>query len=181
METLELKRVLRDVEETEFDCGIDTINDMVKNSYYPFIAQHAYTYSIIYKEKIIGYIQIMLRDINISSFPDDISDINPEIRDGTITSMHINFLAIDQRCQRKTFGTYALKMMISRVDKFAKEWPIRVITIDAREELVTWYERIGFKRISKNFDGQSGYNVAMYMSCLKYGDELEEYLKSQYE
>lgn len=68
MGTLEFKRIMRDVKEQEFDCGVESINNMIKESYYPFITQHAYTYSIYYEKYLIGYIQILLRDIMLYSF-----------------------------------------------------------------------------------------------------------------
>ena len=34
--------------------------------------------------------------------------------------------------------------MIQHIRALAKELPIRVITIDARQELEQWYESIGF-------------------------------------
>lgn len=37
MGTLEFKRIMRDVKEQEFDCGVESINNMIKESYYPFI------------------------------------------------------------------------------------------------------------------------------------------------
>lgn len=53
---------------------------MIKESYYPFITQHAYTYSIYYEKYLIGYIQILLRDIMLYSFPEDIADTDPGVK-----------------------------------------------------------------------------------------------------
>lgn len=80
MGTLEFKRIMRDVKEQEFDCGVESINNMIKESYYPFITQHAYTYSIYYEKYLIGYIQILLRDIMLYSFPEDIADTDPGVK-----------------------------------------------------------------------------------------------------
>lgn len=181
MGTLEFKRIMRDVKEQEFDCGVESINNMIKESYYPFITQHAYTYSIYYEKYLIGYIQILLRDIMLYSLPEDIADTDPGVKNDTVTSVHINFLAIDQKWQGKKLGTTALKMMIQHIRALAKELPIRVITIDARQELEQWYESIGFKKMLEDFDGQEGYNVAMYIDCIINIEELEEYLQSVYE
>ena len=42
METLEFERVTQEVETCCFDCGVDSINEYVRESYYPMILQHAY-------------------------------------------------------------------------------------------------------------------------------------------
>ena len=44
----------------------------------------------------------------------------------------------------------------------AANWPIRVITIDAREDLVTWYEKLGFRKMVYNTPGQDGITVSMF-------------------
>ena len=61
------------------------------------------------------------------------------------------------------------------------ELPDLKTTIDARQELEQWYESIGFKKMLEDFDGQEGYNVAMYIDCIINIEELEEYLQSVYE
>lgn len=45
----------------------------------------------------------------------------------------------------------------------AVNWPIRVITIDAREDLVTWYEKLGFRKMITNTLGQDGVTVSMFL------------------
>ena len=40
---------------------------------------------------------------------------------------------------------------------------------------------LDFKKMLEDFDGQEGYNVAMYIDCIINIEELEEYLQSVYE
>lgn len=99
MGTLEFRRVTKDVENREFDCGISSINEYVKDSYFPSIAQHAYAYNIVYKNLSIGYIQFLFRDVELDCFPDEISDIDPGVKKNTLSALHIRFLAIDMPYQ----------------------------------------------------------------------------------
>lgn len=46
MGNLQYRKVTREVEDTSFTCDIPSIDEYVKNSYYPTIVQHAYGYSI---------------------------------------------------------------------------------------------------------------------------------------
>ena len=178
MARLDFKLVTRNVADCQdFDCGIDSINKYVKDSYYPSIAQHAYAYNIIGNGKSLGYIQFLFRDVELDYFPDDISGVDPGIKANTLPAIHIRFLAIDKSYQRNRIGTAALETIIKRIQDLAEEWPVSMITIDARDELVEWYEQVGFKKMVKNSPGQDGITVAMYYSCIKHPEKLKEYME----
>ena len=178
MGTLRFEKVTADVEKTSFDCGIGSINEYVKDSYYPSIVQHAYTYSIMGdNNSILGYYQVLFREIEINVFPDEIADYDPEIKGGTISSIHIRFIAIDKKYQKHKIGTNSLKIIIKNIIDFTEFFPIRVITIDARSDLIDWYRKFGFQEMLKNTVGQDGITKAMYFDCLRCADELNRYLK----
>lgn len=59
----------------------------------------------------------------------------------------------------------------------ADNWAIRLITIDARTDLVGWYEKEGFKKMKENTPGQDGVTIAMYYDCMKFSEELIEYMQ----
>ena len=63
----------------------------------------------------------------------------------------------------------------------AANWPVRVITIDAREDLVTWYEELGFRKMVHNTPGQDGVTVSMFLDCMQQKEEFIEYIDSIYE
>jgi hypothetical protein len=178
MGTLLFEKVTADVEKTSFDCGIGSINEYVKESYYPAIVQHAYAYSIMdVKHKILGYYQVLFREIEINDFPDDIADYDPEIKGGTISSIHIRFIAIDKKYHKHGIGTSSLRVIIKNIMEVTEFFPIRVITIDARSDLIEWYRKLGFQEMIKNTVGQEGITKAMYFDCLRYVDELNIYLE----
>lgn len=181
MATLQFKRVTKDVEYLPFDCGVDSINEYVKNSYYPTIMQQAYAYCIMSNHIILGYYQILFRELELDDFPDEISEYNADIKEDKISSVHIRYLAIEKKYQSNKIGTNTLQVIIKDIEQFAENWPIRVIAIDARNDLVEWYEKQGFKRMRKNTVGQDISTEAMYFDCMRFSDELETYLESQYE
>lgn len=180
METLLFEKVTADVEKTSFDCGIGSINEYVKESYYPAIVQHAYAYSIVAEKHNItlGYYQVLFREIEINDFPEDIAGYDPEIKGGTISSIHIRFIAIDKKYHKNGIGTSSLKIIIKNIMDFTESVPIRVITIDARSDLIDWYRELGFKEMLKNTVGQDGVTIAMYFDCLRCIDELNRYIES---
>lgn len=178
MTKIQFSEVNRDIESSAFDCGEPDINEYIRNSYYPLLLQHAYTYEIKADGMILGYYQILFRRIELDEFGDEISEHNPGFKESMISAVHIRYIAIDHRYQNKGIGTEIIKVIIRNVEGFVESWPIRVITIDAKDKLVGWYKKLGFVEMTKNPDEQDGYTTAMYFDCLKNMAELTEYEKN---
>lgn len=137
-----------------FDCGVESINKYVKDAYYPLLAQHAYVYNIIGGGESLGYMQFLFRDVELDYFPDEISYIDPGVKENVLPAIHIRFIAINKKYQKKRIGTAALQTAIFRIEKMTEDWPVSMITIDARYDLVKWYEEEGFKAMVKNKPGK---------------------------
>ena len=178
MAALDFCKVTKDVENIPFDCGDTFINEYVRESYYPLIIQHAYTYSITAKGIVLGFYQILFREIKLEDFPDDVSEYDSELKDGKISSIHIRFLAIDKHYQRRKIGDSVIRIILNDILDMAERWPIRVVTIDAKLHLVDWYKNLGFIEMKNNTDGQDGVTLAMFFDCMKHGKDLEEYIDS---
>lgn len=177
MATLIFDKVQKDVENTSFDCGIQSINGDVRESYYYLITQQAYTYSVKAENgRVLGFYQIHFREITIEDFPEEISDYQTGAKHNTIAALHIRFIAVDKNIQKKRIGNSILQTIIMDIKKMSKVWPVRVITLDARTELVHWYEKCGFRKMVKNTEGQDGVTVAMFLDCMHYSEALEEYV-----
>lgn len=156
MGKLQFIEVDNKVEDVIFACGIESINNYIRESYYPHIVQNAYTYSIMYKDIILGYYQIMFREIKLEDFPEEISDYSTEINNSKLSAVHIRFIAIDEKYQKNGIGTAVLHTIIEKVRQLSIFWPIRVITIDAKLDLIGWYSEIGFNKMIHNTAGQDG-------------------------
>lgn len=156
MGKLQFIEVDNKVEDAIFACGIESINNYIRESYYPHIVQNAYTYSIMYKDIILGYYQIMFREIKLEDFPEEISDYSTEINNSKLSAVHIRFIAIDEKYQKNWIGTAVLHTIIEKVRQLSIFWPIRVITIDAKLDLIGWYSEIGFNKMIHNTAGQDG-------------------------
>lgn len=68
--------------------------------------------------------------------------------------------------------------IIKSIKDYALSFPVRLITIDARKDLVGWYKRMGFIEFPYNPKWQERYTTKMYMDCLIRQKELEEYVES---
>lgn len=179
MGKLQFIEVDNKVEDATFDCGIESINNYIRESYYPHIIQNAYTYSIMYKDIILGYYQIMFREIKLEDFPEEISDYSTEINNSKLSAVHIRFIAIDEKYQKNGIGTAVLHTIIEKVRQLSIFWPIRVITIDAELDLIGWYSEIGFNKMIHNTAGQDGTTEVMYFDCMNHMNQLKEYLDSK--
>lgn len=175
MGTLQFKKVTQSVENLPFDCGVESINEYVRTSYYPLIIQHAYAYSVMSGGKVLGYYQVLFRDIELEKFPEEISDYSFDEHNLKVTAVHIRYIAIDKKYQKHKVGTSVMKSIIKRCRELANDWPIRVITLDANVDLVKWYSGFDFKVMPSNVADQEGVTTTIYLNCMKYADELLEY------
>lgn len=181
MGKLIFKRIMQDQSNLPFDCGVESINEYVRNSYFPAITKQAYVYCIMAGTKKLGYYQVLFREIEICDFPEEISDYyDYDFKGEKISALHIRFIAIDEKYQRNKIGKSTLQTIIKDVEELSNVWPIRVVTIDARHDLVGWYEREGFVKMKKNTEGQDISTVAMYFDCMKNTEELQNYIDGQF-
>ena len=178
MGSLQFNLVTKIVEDTTFDCGISSINGYVKNSFLPLITQQAYTYSIKYGSVLLGYYQIMFREIELEDISDEFSIYDASLKGNKISSVYIRFLAIDKEHQRRKIGTNVIKIIIKQVETISNNWPVRIITIDGRNDLIDWYHQLGFVEMQNNTSGQDGTTTAMYYNCTKYEKEINEYVSN---
>lgn len=179
MSKISLKLLTKNTVNKQFECGVESINQYVKNAFYPLLLQQAYTYTIESNNIVLGYVQIMFKTVKLTDFPEEISEYYDDtlIVDKIVT-MHIKYLAIDTKYQKKQIGTSALRSIIKIIEECAELCPIKVITIDALVNLVPWYKKEGFRELINNTIGQDGVTTAMYFKITKYEDELQEYLNN---
>lgn len=173
---LQFSLVTQNVEKTSFDCGNQTINGYIKDSYYATLIQEAYGYRISAEELTLGYFQILFRELKMEDFPETISDYQASIKTDTISALHIRYLAIDKKYQKKGIGTAVIKIILQDICDLSKKFPVRVVTIDAVIERVEWYKKLGFKELQKNTVSQDGITQAMFFDCCTFLDKLNEYI-----
>ena len=165
-----------DVPEGSFSCGNAAIDSWVFQSYYVTLLQHGYAYRIMGNGTILGYFMIMFRNVEPYECPEEISDYREENLCSQIPSVCIKYIAIDKRYQRRGIGTQALRFIINFIKRHAEVMPIRLITIDAVENLVEWYKKEGFVKMPFNPQSQEGVTVYMYFDCIRNPEKVKEYI-----
>jgi GNAT superfamily N-acetyltransferase len=164
----EIKCPLMDSDVIDFKCANASIEQQISESYFPTLMKQAYAHQIILDKTVIGYYMLHFKRIKL----DDINEIYEEDYESNFIdyymAMHIKYLAIDERLQHKGIGTRILQSIIIQILRLSKEYPIRIITIDALSEYYDWYRKIGFKDIpGRKFDGNT---YPMFMDCMSEDD-----------
>lgn len=178
MAVLQFELLDHNVPGGSFKCGNGSIESLIEQAYYENIVQHAYTYQFMYNGKLLGYYMILFRKIKLENTQNVDEDI--ELFGGyssTInycTSVHIEFLAVDKQYQKQKIGTGVLKKIIQDIMNLSIKFPIRLITIEALNELKTWYENIGFTVLKSGYKEET---TLMYIDCLSGNNKqkIEEY------
>lgn len=180
MSKLTYKFLQKEIKSGEFDCGVESINKYVVDSFFATLLQHGYAYQILYNNDIVvGYYMITFNHVKIEDCPETISEYTSGLSD-FLYCVEIKYLAIASDYQNKKIGTNVLLTIIKSIKDYALKFPIRLITIDARSDLVDWYKKMGFIEFPKNPNWQEGYTTKMYIDCMIHEKELEEYLDSLY-
>lgn len=152
-----------------FTCGNNSIDMQIKEAYYCVVLKQFYAYSITYKDEIIGYYMIGIKEI--------IEDERGvELYGYTFHSIHIMYLAIHEKFQKKGIGTLVLKHIIQEAKLISNKVPIRFITLDALPSKVSWYADRGFKCYDQTQKNTENYKMRMDLIDI---DKLEQYEEIQ--
>lgn len=179
MSKLIYKLLQREVDKDDFDCGVDSINDYVYQSYWATLLQHGYAYQIEYNDKIIGYYMITINHVLLEDCDEKISEYTSGLSD-YIYTVEIKYLAIRKDLHGRKIGTEVLKTIIKSIKDFLYSIPFRLITIDARNDYIEWYGRLGFIKCPVNSIGQNGYTTKMYLDCFQNEEKLRAYQDMQF-
>lgn len=147
----------------EFDCGVDSINQYVSESYYATLTQQAHAYRVVFKGKCLGYFMIMFRKVEKEDCTEEVSDYISDTISDYFFSLHIKYIAIDKKYQRNGIGRTVLQTILLEAKQLPDKLPIRMVTIDALTHLTKWYEKEGFKKMGRNILCQEGISEYMYI------------------
>ena len=127
--------------------------------------QYSYAYEVTISEQVVGYYMIYLRAINIDQAPSELSDYQSSIVHNC-SAVHISYIAVDKRFQKRSIGTNVLKTIIVQVLEICKKFPITIITLDALKDKYEWYKEIGFIAFDEEDIANSDITIPMYINCI---------------
>lgn len=169
-----------DKEVKGFKCKNSSIEQQIEDSYYITLLKQAYGHQIIIDDSVVGYYMLYFKGI-------EFEEVN-QIMDGDYSSsmadyymsVHIRYIAIDERLQHKGIGKTVLKALITQLMNLSKLYPIRLITLDALNEYHDWYYNIGFRDIPGIEN--NGITTSMYIDCMTKEDaeKFEAFCENYY-
>lgn len=159
-----------------FTCGNSSIDEKIRSSHILTLLHRAYAYSVKAEGNTIGYYMLMLKRFPISRF-------NPPIDDHFVGNyedlyaMHIDYIAVDQRCQGNRLGTAILRYILFQLCDSARNIPFRLITVDALEQRASWYEQFKFKPcVDRNIDNPETITMYYDLATLSEVENIEKYM-----
>lgn len=162
MSTLNFIRIESPIEK-DFSCGNVSIDKMMQDSFPLDKLRRCYTFQIMYKDTVIGYYMLGLKRFTLKELIPPLTDYYMgNYQD--IYALHLQYIAVKKDYQHKKIGSMTLRYILETVSALSAEFPFRILTLDALESLVSWYEKFGFKRIAK--DLQNPETVLMYRDML---------------
>ncbi|MDO4343711.1 MAG: GNAT family N-acetyltransferase [Eubacteriales bacterium] len=158
-----------------FDCGNNSINALIVESYYATILQHAYGYTAIVNGQVVGIYMLKFMKIVLEQGPECLSDYKSDICNDCF-SVHIKYIAVQVGEQGKGLGRLILKYIITEVMKLCQNWPVRLITLDALKEKYEWYRSIGFVAFNEEDQKDNDSTIKMYLDCLLDKELVDSYV-----
>ena len=135
MAVLRLKVV--DNDDIPVDCGVESINDMMKSSFYKVLCKQGLAYNIMLDDKIVG--NCLMQFSTIQTEDEDY------YADETIfTAVEIRYIGIDVSYQRRGIGSSVVKALISIAEAISSKLPVRFLILESFLDKVDWYKSFGF-------------------------------------
>lgn len=137
--------------DSNFSCGIESIDKMVEESYFLCLMKRSYAYEVTANETVVAYYRIELRRFDNSNF-------DPPLCEHSLNSyndlyaLHIQYIAVRKKYQGKHIGDAVFKHILCTVDNIKKYCPLRLVTLEAFEELMNWYEKYTFIPLTRSRD-----------------------------
>lgn len=178
MAKIVIDKLEHEVLSKKFDCGNDSINRKIPESFFPTLMQYAYAYEVLHDTKVVGYYMVNIRTIRIEDGPDCISEYSSTLIDH-FSVLHINYIAVDKRSQRNQIGTGIMRFIVSQAKELCKQAPITAITLDALKEKYDWYTNLGFIAFDDSELENDNPTITMYMICLIKPEDVNNYITQQ--
>lgn len=149
-------------------CGVDSIDNLMKNAYAKLIFKQGLAYNIFVDGHLVG--NCMMKFVHLID-----EDVETYVQNPDFTALEISYIAIDYRLQHHGIGSQVLNILIQRSKTIAAYLPVRFLVIDAFENKAAWYTKAGFKEYPKAKDTRYPGTVPMRMDLINL-EEAENYI-----
>lgn|SRR3989338_8204714 len=128
-----------------FDCGDSDLNSFLKDDALLYQGGSlTVTYICLYKNQIAGYFSLSSDAIRLE-FEEKEAMPEPKRRLGEYPAVKIGRLAVHKDFRKKGIGTFLVKAAMGKIaGSIIKEIGCRFVTIDAYDEAIDFYKKLGF-------------------------------------
>lgn len=167
-----------DSETQDFDCGNNSINELVSKSVYPSILKQAKTYKITIQGVRVGFISVSIGEISFEKSDAPIASYYE--KNQKYGAVLIDFIAVDKKVHKQGIGKTSLKFIVQEAKELSAHWPVRVLVLDALRDVVDWYTKKGFSPIDAASLNKSSSSVLLYFDLMSEDEQtkLDQYVQS---
>lgn len=162
--------------DPEFSCGVATIDRQIQQSHILVILRRCYAYSVTSKGILLGYYMVSLKGFRVDEFYPPVEDHFVEPYQD-LYALNIDYIAVNKCYQGKHIGTAILQNILYDVKNLQRICPIRLITLEALNERISWYKEFGFKE-AKHPNTNNSATTLMYYDMVS--PEDIELLESEF-
>lgn len=134
-----------------FTCGVSSIDKMVNDSYFLCLLKRSYAYEVTFENKVVAYYRIELRRFDNSSFDPPLEEYSLD-KYNDLYALHLQYIAVREDCQGHGIGKAVLSHILRTIETITRYCPLRLVTLDAFQELIPWYQKHGFEVLAQNLD-----------------------------
>lgn len=150
MDSLTFTKMAKPADPT-FTCGIESIDKMVKDSYFLCLMKRSYAYEVTYNGIIVGYYRIELKRFDNSKFDPPLDEHSLDLY-SDLYALHIQYIAVRKEYQQHHIGSSIFEHILQSVDDIVKCCPLRLVTLEAFHDLINWYSKYTFIDLAPSLD-----------------------------
>ena len=151
-------------ELTDFDCGNESINKLVSDSFYPHILKQRQVHKLSYAGYRVGFYSVSVAGISLEESDAPVADYYASTP--SFAAIVLNYLAVDKIVQGNGIGSAALKHIIAEARALYAAWPVRLLILDALRSKLSWYLQHGFALLNQADMNGTSETVRMYLDLM---------------
>ena len=164
MDELLFRKIESEQDLENHDCGVGSIDQMVRNSYMQHLLGQQDTYKIVFDGKIIGFYAIQIRALNFDNSDAEFAQYYDG--DPIFGYVYIRYLCVDKNAQGYGVGTTALEYIVKKMREEHERLPVRLIVFDALREKAEFYEKRGFSYVRSTDRDKVSEKVEMFLDLM---------------
>lgn len=131
----------------DFCCGNDSVDALIHKAPYRHALHQCRTIQVCLEGHILGVFTLSISGISMEETNTHMADYYGD--SPQFGALRLDYVAVDRRVQNKGIGRRILAYVVTLAKAMYRDWPVRVLILDALREKVAWYSRCGFDVMDK--------------------------------